>query len=96
MKITENKTTVLLIERLAATIEARRKLDEEEKQIKDALKVIMKSLETNVLATDKFVAILSNRFRTELDKHRLKITLGSDYDLYMRKSEYQTLEIKKA
>ncbi len=96
MRTTENKTIVDLVNRLAGVIEARKTLDSEEKQIKDTLKDIMAGFESNVLGAGNWVVILSHRTRTDLDKAKLKVTLGADYELYEKKSEYQTLEIKKA
>lgn len=96
MKTTENKTIIAIIERLSNTIAARKEIVAEEESLKESVKDILKGFESNILSAGGYIAIVSNRTRTDFDKDKLRALLGEKLKDFEKKSEYQTLEIKKA
>ncbi len=96
MKTTENKKTIALVDRLSEIIESRKSLETEEREIKSQLKNLMSELDTSILNVGKYVAIISNRVRTDLDKEMVATLLGDKYKDCLKKSEYQIFEVKKA
>lgn len=96
MKTTENKSTIALVERLSEIIEAKKHLEKAERDIKADLKAIMSDLGVQALGAGGYVMIISDRVRTELDKEMVKAALGIRYNEFLKKSEYQIFEVKKA
>lgn len=96
MKTTENKTIVALVERLSNVLEKKKALELEEKEMKDAIKDILKGFEVNILGAGEYVVVLSDRTRRDVDKQKVKELLGDKYSEVEKKTEYQTLEVKRA
>ena|SRR5438552_2101966 len=97
MKTTRKPELIMQLDQLSSIIETRRKLEKEEQKIKKNLKQIMDEMETTILRAGDNLAIISERFRTELNKDELLAYLG---DEKMREFEslvqYRIFEIKKA
>lgn len=96
LKITENKKTIALVDRLSEINEVLKALAEEQSTIKADLKALMVEMETNVLGAGKYLLVINDKVRTDLNKQGLKILLGDKYENFLTKTSYQTFEVKKA
>lgn len=96
MKSTEKKETIALVERMAEISEAMKDMSEEYATIKTHLKSLMAEMDTNVLGAGRYVMIISNRFRKDLNKELVQALLGERYKDCITTAEYQTFEVKKS
>lgn len=96
LKITENKRTIALVDRLSEINEVLKALAQEQATIKTDLKALMVEMETNVLGAGKYLLVINDKVRTDLDKAMVQKLLGDKYADCIKKTDYQTFEVKKA
>lgn len=92
---TRSADKIKIVKKLYQTIEARKKLEKEEAQLKEEVKLIMGDEKT--LEADDFMVSLDERSRTDLDKKMMAESLGSDVLKKFEKtsSYYQMSVVKK-
>lgn len=96
MKITTSKTTLEKIERYTELNEMMKTITKELGEIKTDLKQIMIESDTNSLSAGQYICVVSTRTRTEVDKEKVKIFLGTKFESCLKHSLYQIFEVKKA
>ncbi len=96
MKITEKKSTLEKIERYTELNEMMKVMTKELGEIKTDLKNIMIESNTNSLNAGNYICVVTTRTRTEVDKEKVKIMLGTKFESCLKHSLYQIFEVKKA
>lgn len=91
---TRSEDKIKIIKKLYQTIEARKKLEKEEAQLKEEVKIIMG--DEKVLESENFVVSLDERSRTDLDKKLMIESLGSEVlKKFEKTSSYLQMSVVK-
>lgn len=91
---TQSQDKIKIAKTLYKLVEDRKRLEKEEKELKDKIKLIMGS--EKVLEADNIIILLDERERTDLDKKKMVTDLGMDLiKQYETKSTYQIMTIKE-
>ncbi len=96
MKISENKKIFAKVLRFSDLKKKNKNINDELTELHKELKNLLVEMNTKILVIDGYAIIITDRSRQELDRDAIERLLGETYKDYMRKIEYQTLEIKKA
>jgi hypothetical protein len=84
-----------LAELLFGVTEQRKRLEREEKALKEELRRHFPKF-SSALVLDGFIAVLDQRVRTDLDRTRLTEELGIEFvSRFTRTTEYETLVVKR-